>query len=491
MTGSRSFVTDFVKYVPTYSISALVALITIPILTELFSPEDYGRYILVLATISFLSTLADWPVSSVVRYYPAADRDEQLESFKASTMAGLLVSLMLISGIFYAIMLLAKTSLGTNLYRMMLIGIAVFALSSPVNVFLGFLQARRKATSYTLFSIWRSVASLGVGIGLVVGLGFGVDGLLWGSALSSLIVLPLICKSAIGRFPPIKGISTMFLKEMTRYSFPLAIGNLAALALTLSDRYILEFFRGDFEVGIYSASYGISEKSILVLASLFWLASAPINIHIWEKDGEQKARDFVSSVTRYYFLLCLPAVVGISVLAMPITEVLIGEAFYEGFRIMPFIAFGVLLFGLQHRFQAGFIFHKKTRILTVAIIVSGLVNVGLNLLFVPEYGYMAAAITKLVGYVVLLAITIIFSRRYFVWRFPYKSLVKAAIASAVMASVVYLVGNSLTDSPLLNLISSICIGSIVYIFMLFSLHEIRDEEVKLLSEIGRKIYRRI
>jgi O-antigen/teichoic acid export membrane protein len=491
MTGSKSFITDFVKYAPAYSIPALIGLITIPIMTELFSPEDYGLYVLVTATISVLTTMADWPVSSVIRYYAAADRDNRLGSLKASTMAGFLLPLMLISGIFYVIVSLAKTALGEHLYHMMVIGIAVFVLGAAVDVSMSFLQARRKATFYTLFSIWRSIAGLGVGVGLVVVFGFGVDGLLLGAALSYIFTLPILFKFAIERFPKIGRISTSTLKDMIRYSIPLVIGNLAAWVLSLSDRYILELFRGSHEVGIYSASYGISEKSVLVLTSLFLLASTPISIQVWERDSEQKARDLISSVTRYYLLLCLPAAVGISVLTMPVTEVLIDKAYHEGFRIMPFIAFGVLLFGLQQRFHAGFIFYKKTSVLTVAIGAAGLVNVGLNLLLVPEYGYMAAAITKLIGYMVLLAIIIILSRRLFVWRFPCKSLLKAAIASAVMASVVYPIGNGLTVSPLINLVTGVIVGILVYIAMLFLLQEIQEEEIKLLREIGDKIHKRI
>jgi len=66
---------------------------------------------------------------------------------------------------------------------------------------------------------------------------------------------------------------------MAKYSFPLVLGNLAAWVLSLSDRYILEFFRGSQEVGIYSASYAISEKSIFLLVSLFMLASGPISMN--------------------------------------------------------------------------------------------------------------------------------------------------------------------------------------------------------------------
>ena len=60
-----------------------------------------------------------------------------------------------------------------------------------------------------------------------------------------------------------------------------------------------------------------------------------------------------------------------------------------------------------------------------------------------------------------------------------------------MAAVIYPVGNSLTSSPLINLVSGICVGTVVYILMLLFLREIQKEEVQLLRGIGDKILRRI
>lgn len=491
MTERRSFVNDFLKYSPAHLLPALAGLITIPILTRLFSPEDFGHYILVISTISVLTILTGWLAMSVVRYYPIAARDDRLESISASATAGLFVSVMTIAIVFYAILSLAKHSLGEYFYYLMLIGLVVFALTAAFEMFQSFLMARREATWYSLFSIWRTMAGFGIGIGLVAAFGFGVEGLLWGSAVSVAIALPLLWRRAIGRIPKINNISAEFVKEMAKYGTPLVAGNLAAWILSLSDRYILEIFRGSHEVGIYSASYAISEKSILLLTSLFLLASGPLSVQIWEKDDEQKARDFVSSITRYYLLLCLPAAVGLSVLAIPVTDVLVSEEYHEGFRIIPFIAFSVLLFGLQQRFQASFIFYKKTGYLMAVIVVAGLANVGLNLLFIPKYGYMAAAITTLIGYINLLVIMIISSRRYFIWGFPFKSLAKAIMASAIMGAAVYPIGNSLTSSPLLNLFSGIFAGAIIYIVMLLLLHEIQNEEVQLIRKLGDKILGRI
>jgi len=196
-------------------------------------------------------------------------------------------------------------------------------------------------------------------------------------------------------------IDPFLVKEMAKYSFPLVVGHLAAWILHLSDRYIIEIFQGSRVVGIYSASYNMANRSIMLIVTLVMLASRPILMHIWEKEGEARSKEFLSKVTRYYLIGCIPAVVGLSVFAKPIILLLTGQQYHEGYKVIPLVALGALFVGLQHRFQNGFLLHKKTGFITFAIATAGLINLGLNFLFVPKYGYMAAAATTLIAYAVL------------------------------------------------------------------------------------------
>lgn len=483
----RDFVKDLLKYLPAQIAPALMGLITIPIVTRLFPPEDYGNYVLVISTISVLVTVSGWLSMSIIRFYPACERDGQLQELHSSVLKWLLISVIVLVAVFLSIIFIVRAKLGEQLYYLLLIGVLVFVLDSIFGVLQHFLRAKRYVGWYSSFSIWRSVARLGIGIALVVILGLGVEGLLWGFAISLAVALPFLWKLAFGDFSWRPGFSPNLTKEMAKYSFPLVVGNLAAWILSLSDRYVLEFFRGAREVGIYSASYSISEKTILLLASLFMLASGPIGMGIWEKDGKEKSQEFVSRLTRYYLIICVPAVVGLSVLASPVIKILTAPEYHEGFQIVPLVAIGGFFLGLQQRFQSGLAFYKRTNLIMVSTIASGLLNVVLNFLLVPRYGYMAAAITTLISYAFLLATMAVVSRKYFVWKFPFKSLAKVAVASAIMALVVYPIGNSLTSSTLINLILGVIIGIVVYIFMIFVLKEPTREEIKALKNRLDKI----
>jgi O-antigen/teichoic acid export membrane protein len=488
----RDFIKDLLKYLPANVVPAILGFVAIPILTRLFAPADYGNYALVMATVSILALIIGWLNTSIIRFHPAYERDGKLGAFYSSVIKLLLITTAVVAVVFLIVVVLLKSHMSTQLYNLMLIGALLFVLMASFQVLQQFLRARRELYWYTGFSTWRSVAALGLGIALVMGFRFGVEGLLWGNALSMAVALPLLGRVSIGgkATPRARGLPGDATKEMAKYGFPLVVGNLAAWILSLSDRYVLEFFRGAQEVGIYSASYTVSEHSILLLASLFLLAAGPLSMNIWEKEGVAKSQEFISKTTRYYLIICLPATVGLSVLAKPAIGVLTAAEYHEGYRIVALVMSGGFLLGLQHRFQAGLTFHKKTTHIMTVTIIAGLLNLGLNFWLVPRFGYMAAAVTTFISYAFLLAVMVFVSRKYFVWDFPFRSLGKVALASAVMAAVVYPIGNWLTSSALVNLIVGVCIGVVVYFVVLFLLREPNKGETQELRAMWRKIFRR-
>ena len=483
---------DMAKYLPSIIAPALVGFIAIPIITRLFSTGDYGIYVLVMATISILVTLNGWLSMSIIRFYPAYEKDGGLKEFDSTLLKLLVISIAALTSIFLGIFVLAKAHISSTLYNLMLIGVLVFILTTSFEVLQNFLRAKRQVNLYTGFSVWKSVTALAFGIALVVVFGYGVEGLLWGSILSVIIALPLLWKIAVEKSPlKSKGISIPLTSEMAKYGFPLVVGNLAAWILSLSDRYILELFRGSHEVGIYSASYGISQTSILLIVSLFLISGAPIAINVWEKQGERASQEFVSKLTRYYLIFCLPAIIGLSILAKPAISVLTAQEYWEGCRIIPFVALSVFFLGLTQWFGIGLVYYKKTHFAMFCTLASGLLNLGLNFLLIPKYGYIAAAGTTLISYAFFLLLQGVISRRFFVWEFPFKSLAKVSCASTIMAMVVYPVGNSLTSSTLINLIGGICVGAVVYFLMLFLLREFQKEEIQELQELKSGILMKI
>jgi len=490
---TKGFLKDAVKYLPAQIAPGIVGFISIPIITRIFSPKDYGNYSLAMATVMIFATFAGWLPMAIIRFYPAYERDKKLDLFYGRIIRLTIISILVITLTYFIFIVSIKNNISSKLYLLMLIGIGVFIAIAIFDVFQHFLRSKRQVGWYSGFAIWKSAVGFGFGIALIFLFKLGIKSLLWGIILSISFIMLFLWRKVIGSISIIYSkLNLSFVKDLAKYSFPLVIGNLAAWILSLSDRYVLEFFRGSQEVGIYSASYNISEKSIMLLATLFMLASTPILIHIWEKEGELKSKIFLNKVTRYYLIICVPAVVGLSVLSKPIIEVMTGNQYFEGYVIFPFVTSGVLFLGLQKRFNDVLLLYKKTNFIAFSIVVAGLLNLLLNFLLIPKYGYFAAAITTWISYVFLLFLMIILSRRFFVWKFPLKSLIRVTLASAIMGAAVYWVGNSLIFSQLINLILAIPLGVAVYFAFLLLLGEAQPNEKTMLKQtIARYLFGRL
>ena len=188
-------------------------------------------------------------------------------------------------------------------------------------------------------------------------------------------------------------------------------------------------------------------------------------------------------------MIALPAAVGLSVLAKPAINILTASGYHAGYKIVPWVVFGAFLVGVDHRFSRILTFYKRTHLTMYCVLSAALLNIGLNFLFVPKYGYMGAAVTTFISYVFMLISVIFVSRRFFTWEFPFKPLVKIACASAIMGIVVYYIGNGLTSSTLLNLTLGVVVGVVAYSLMLFLFQEFKPSEIQALSNLKTKIWR--
>jgi O-antigen/teichoic acid export membrane protein len=490
---TKGFLKDMLKYLPAQVVPGLVGLVSIPIVTRLFPPADYGNYSLATASVMILSTLFGWLPTAVIRYYPAYERQGRLAVFNATivrlavvTLAGLILA-------YYVPLLVLRTRIPAGLWRLLLVGGGLFVVTSLFNLLQYFLRSQRRVGRFSAFAVWYSVIGFGLGIALVVLLNVGIEGLLIGATLSVVLVLPLLWRQALGRerIRLVGAMDSPTARAVFAYGAPLVVSNLAVWILSLSDRYVIGLFRDTAEVGVYSLSYNVADKSLMLLVSLFLLAWGPIGMRIWETQGEPESRRFVTEATRLYLLLSVPLVVGLSVLSRLVVAIMAGDEYERGYRIMPYVLSGVVLLGLEQRYQSGLLFHKRTSLITLSATAAGVLNLFLNILFIPTYGYVAAAVTTLVSYVAHVSLTRWFSRRFFVWEFPRRSLFNVLVASGVMGGLVHILADTIEWPPIVVLLLCAGLGSVIYAVALLALGEFSRQELAKVHSATRQALARL
>jgi O-antigen/teichoic acid export membrane protein len=459
---AERFSEDIAKYTPSHIVPAIIGILSVPIFTRLFLPADYGIYILVLTTVSILTTVGtSWIDNAILRFFPIHKERGEVKLFHTNVLFLTLFSVITIGVLFLVASYLITIS---SLFRL---GVLLFIVSALSSVGLYLLQAKRAATKYSIFSVWRSVLGFLLALTLIFALKSGVAALILGPILASAIALPWLWKFAFAG-----GFESNFHKnealKMIKYGVPTTFSNIASWGLIFSDRYFIKFYLGSGAVGVYSAGYALAERSGMLIIALFMLAALPIAFNTWETKGVDETKKFIVGLTKKYMLFSIPLVLIITALAKPLLTIFTGQGYWAGYKIVPYVSLSALFFGFHRIVATGLLIHKKTNILMFNTLITFFLNVILNFIFIPKYGYIAASITTLVSYFMLLVLTIVTSSKYLPWIFPYSSFFKILLSSAIAGiSTHYLV--RIMRSPIPQFLIGGVAGVIVYFLVIFLL----------------------
>lgn len=493
----------FVKDMAIYSLSqflpALTAFITTPILTRLFPPAEYGYWALATSVSAFLVALSVSGFgSAVIRFYPAYINNSNIDVFFTTICVSIGTIITFVAAISCLTLFFFKDFLPSGLVQLLPLVIMIFIAQSISTIFISVIRAQGRSGSFTFFQLLIYFGALGVGLLLVVSFGFRIDGLLWGTFLILVLTAPFLI------FQAIKGVGILPLHfhlpealQIWQYAWPLTLGNVAMWGLRISDIFIISSFWSERDVGLYFVSYNISAKSIELLVALFLLSVSPLVYSTWEREGQAATEKTLSMVTRVYLILCLPAAVGLSVLAVPFVALLTAPDYYEGSRIVGFVAFSSFAWGLANIAMMGLTIKKRSGRLGANQIVAAFTHIGLQLLLVPRYGYVAAAISTLLGYTVLLIMNTLASRPYLTWRFPFSTLRNVVVASVVMGLAtwgIYGMSDTGNNGSPAYLILSIVVAVPIYFICLWWLGEVKEYEKNTVIQLcyrvtGREVHK--
>jgi O-antigen/teichoic acid export membrane protein len=491
----KHFIKDLAKYAPSQLLPALTAFITTPILTRLLAPAEYGYWAQASSLAGFLTALSATAIgSAVLRFYPAYAANSTLDVFFA-TLAGLLILVVTaVTGISVLLLYVLKELVPPWSVSLMPLVILIFVAQSIFTVFICVIRAQGRSGSFSTFQLLTSYGGLGLGLLLLGVLRFGVKGLLWGTLLALVAVLPFIFFEAtrrVGIHP--QAFQTSVAIQLWGYSWPLALGDVALWGLRVSDLFIIGSFWPARDVGLYTVSYNISAKSIDLLVSLFLLGLGPLVYRTWEMQGREATEKTLTMVTRVYLIMCLPAAVGVSILAFPFVKLLTAPDYYEGSRIVGFVVFSSFAWGLINIANMGLTIKQQARRLATNTIIAAAIHIGLQLLLVPRFGYVASAVCTLIGYAVLLYLQTLSSRPHLAWRFPFTTFRNVMAASAVMGLVAWgTYGMAGADSKVAlgYLALSIALAVATYCGCLWWLGEVDEREKKTVGMMWARVTRK-
>ncbi|MEM7534204.1 MAG: oligosaccharide flippase family protein [Chloroflexota bacterium] len=215
------------------------------------------------------------------------------------------------------------------------------------------------------------------------------------------------------------------LKDAFAYSLPLIPHFIAHWGLGLSDRAILERYVSMNQIGIYSLGYQFGLAYQLLNTSI---NNALLPMFSRAAKDEQEY-GLLPRIATYYIGVITFIGLAVALLTEDIILLLIPQSYHGSTQIIPWVVAGYLMMGLYcipMNWLA--LTMGKTSIIPIITLSSAVVNIGGNLIFVPRFGIIAAAINTLVGYGVLFGLLYLYSQWIKVFPYQYGRICKIFLA---------------------------------------------------------------
>jgi len=177
------------------------------------------------------------------------------------------------------------------------------------------------------------------------------------------------------------------------YSFPLIPYSLSSLILAQFDRIMVNNISGSASAGLYSLGYTIGLLLSLVITATL-NAMTPKIMGFFNK-GEFTRMD--SLFKRIFSIETIAALILIF-FGKDLIILLADEKFHIAGGIVPIVVIGYIFYGLSIIYAQYIVFTKKMIFLSISVLLAGAINIILNMIYIPQYGYLAAAYTTAISY---------------------------------------------------------------------------------------------
>jgi O-antigen/teichoic acid export membrane protein len=234
-----------------------------------------------------------------------------------------------------------------------------------------------------------------------------------------------------GKFEPERA------KSYLAYGCPVAFSLILSLVIVSTDRWLIAYFLSEADAGAYHAAYSVASRVLDVLFIWIGMAAGPAMIHAYETGSNEDFTKLAAYQIGLSWALGLPACAGLIMVAPALSELLIGENLRAlSLSLIPAIAIGALFSGLMTYYSLqAFILAKKTKTLNLVILAPALVNIALNIILIPIYGLIGAAIATLLSFLLGFVVSIIWGRALITLPLALPSLAKSSLGTLVMIGV--------------------------------------------------------
>jgi len=465
-------------------LQSIRGIVLLPFITRLLSAGDYGLWVQAGTLTSLLSPIATLYLGSAILRFFAAESNPRRAS---SALMGVLITVTALSILVTAAATLASGSLSAAFFEgqraIVLLAMASLLPECLASICLAYFRTFRQMGKFSFFSVARPYVEL---VTLIILL-------LTGHTLIQLIFAMAIVRAALtGVMMVIIVRETSWatpdfspLPQYLRFSVPLMPANLMLWVTNASDRFVIGYYLGAAAVGFYNPGYALGGMVAFISAPIMYVLPAFVYAH-FDQGRTKLAAEYLSRALLIVVAtgLLLTAVLG--GLSLPILSLLATSDYAQrGYLVTPFVALGVTAQVCTIVVSIALGCVKKTHLMAYSALAGACLNLGLNIIFIPRYGIVAAAVTTLFAMLVDLGIRLAMAKRHVHLTIPWWRLIRAAVAATILGAGLF----ALSPTGVVTLLALLVISPTVYLALLLGLRVVSISDLARGKEFVWRVIR--
>jgi O-antigen/teichoic acid export membrane protein len=482
---------SLLKHASNYSIGSLLvtlaSLVSFPIFTRLLDIDEYGLMTLVMSTIGFLVAFGKLGMQhATLRFYAEINAEKSNWNhsqyyttviFSILTIGSIVVILWLIT-----INLLQSFSLDIFkderllfLFNLTAILILIRIASS---IFVNILRARERSGILIIYNVAKRYSVLILSVGGMLYIVSNISIVFYAHIIAESIMMIFLMIFVVKTMEQNSKVTTSaysntLFKSMMFYGMPMLGFELAGRILNIGDRYVIESYLGNSELGAYAAAYAVCEIVNNIIVSALAMAVLPMYLRIWSKQGEVATKTFIKKSLYYYLMIGFPVIAGLSAVGSDMLALLASDKYLSGVSIIPYVITGMVMNGAFAMFGAGLYIYKQSNIIMLTVASFAIINIVINIILVPKLGFDGAAIATLISYLGLSLVIYHLAKKHMSIELPRKEIIIFVLSSIIMYLVVIEIHFA---NMYITLITQIIVGILVYTTLLLIL----DKQARIL-----------
>jgi len=384
-------------------LARLITFLLLPIYTHVFSPEEYGVISLAYAFMGFSMMLYRYGMDTALMKYSVQLSSDNKTAYISSIYILQLLSSIIFSAILYFVRdYVSEPILGVGNPDWIIILAGVLMLDNLWNHHVLLLRAENKPGSYIFFNLFNVFLTMTLNILFVVKWSLGIEGVLISNLLASIIVF-IFSSPIIIRRINLYHIKANVIKDVIRFGLPFLPAGIFTMVMELSNRYMLEWLKGTYYVGLFSAGYKLGVFGLIIVMG-FNMGWTPYFLKRIKQEGAKKEFSYIASL----FLGLLGFIVIMISIWIPEimrfkigSNYLIGESFWSAEKIVSVVLIGYFFFG-TYVIQLPGIYAKEITIwIPIFRAIGAMSNISLNLILIPKYGVLGSAWATTISFIIM------------------------------------------------------------------------------------------